>query len=247
MSAPVIAADHVSKWYGQVSGLNDVTAEAVDDRTARFTFAEPRYQQWSNWVYFNPIVPKHLWEKKSEKDVTAGANETSSVSMLAYNNLIKGLNLGIGSTMSVLIFLTVAIIAICCAAYFLFERGLWDLGDTGNERVFEYGAIPYEVTNPGDGCGVTVDGTSLRFSDANAGTLSAPLRTIQRAVDLAPHVGPARGDTATLLLDLQVHLTAEDRHVPRRLDPDPDLLAHDRQHRDLDVVTDHDGLIRLAR
>jgi multiple sugar transport system permease protein len=43
--------------------------------------------------------------------LTAGANETSSVSMLAYNNLMRGLNLGIGSTMSVLIFLTVAIIA----------------------------------------------------------------------------------------------------------------------------------------
>ncbi|GAA0585642.1 sugar ABC transporter permease [Paractinoplanes ferrugineus] len=43
--------------------------------------------------------------------LTAGANETSSVSMIAYNNLMKGLNLGIGSTMSVLIFLTVAIIA----------------------------------------------------------------------------------------------------------------------------------------
>jgi multiple sugar transport system permease protein len=43
--------------------------------------------------------------------LTNGANETSSVSMIAYNNLIKGLNLGIGSTMSVLIFLTVAIIA----------------------------------------------------------------------------------------------------------------------------------------
>jgi multiple sugar transport system permease protein len=43
--------------------------------------------------------------------LTAGANDTSSVSMIAYNNLIRGLNLGIGSTMSVLIFLTVAIIA----------------------------------------------------------------------------------------------------------------------------------------
>jgi multiple sugar transport system permease protein len=43
--------------------------------------------------------------------LTNGANETSSVSMIAYNNLIKGLNLGIGATMSVLIFLTVAIIA----------------------------------------------------------------------------------------------------------------------------------------
>jgi membrane associated rhomboid family serine protease len=49
--------------------------------------------------------------------------------------------------------LTVAIMAICCAVYFLFERGLWDLGATGNERVFEYGAIPYEVTHPGDECG----------------------------------------------------------------------------------------------
>jgi multiple sugar transport system permease protein len=44
--------------------------------------------------------------------LTSGANSTGSVSMQAYNNLIKGLNLGIGSTMSVLIFLTVAIIAV---------------------------------------------------------------------------------------------------------------------------------------
>ena len=43
--------------------------------------------------------------------LTNGANETSSVSMITYNNLMKGLNLGIGSTMSVLIFLTVAIVA----------------------------------------------------------------------------------------------------------------------------------------
>jgi len=43
--------------------------------------------------------------------LTAGSQGTSSVSMLTYNNLIKGLNLGIGSTMSVLIFLMVAAIA----------------------------------------------------------------------------------------------------------------------------------------
>nr|WP_208406912.1 sugar ABC transporter permease [Amycolatopsis granulosa] len=43
--------------------------------------------------------------------LTSGQNNTSSVSMQTYNNLIKGLNLGIGSTMSVLIFITVAIIA----------------------------------------------------------------------------------------------------------------------------------------
>lgn len=43
--------------------------------------------------------------------LTAGANDTSSVSLLAYNNLIRGLNLGIGATMSVLIFLSIAVIA----------------------------------------------------------------------------------------------------------------------------------------
>lgn len=44
--------------------------------------------------------------------LTSGANGTASVSMVAYNNLIRGLNLGIGSTMSVLIFITIAIIAV---------------------------------------------------------------------------------------------------------------------------------------
>lgn len=43
--------------------------------------------------------------------LTNGANHTSSVSMVAYSNLIRGLNLGIGSTMAVLIFITTAIIA----------------------------------------------------------------------------------------------------------------------------------------
>ncbi|SHG35525.1 carbohydrate ABC transporter membrane protein 1, CUT1 family [Streptoalloteichus hindustanus] len=43
--------------------------------------------------------------------LTAGSQGTSSVSMLTFNNLIRGLNLGIGATMSVLIFLAVAAIA----------------------------------------------------------------------------------------------------------------------------------------
>jgi membrane associated rhomboid family serine protease len=54
--------------------------------------------------------------------------------------------------------LTVAIIAICCFVYFGFEHGLWGLGDTGNERVLEYGAIPYEITHPGDDCGTSTSG-----------------------------------------------------------------------------------------
>jgi multiple sugar transport system permease protein len=44
--------------------------------------------------------------------LTAGANGTYSVSMLGYDNLFTALNLGIGSAISILIFICVAIIAI---------------------------------------------------------------------------------------------------------------------------------------
>ena len=43
--------------------------------------------------------------------LTSGSNQTSSVSMVTYSNLIRGLNLGIGSAMSVLIFITTGLIA----------------------------------------------------------------------------------------------------------------------------------------
>ncbi|MBB6352115.1 sugar ABC transporter permease [Nonomuraea muscovyensis] len=43
--------------------------------------------------------------------LTNGSQNTSSVSITAYHNLIGGLNLGIGSTMSVLILISVAVIA----------------------------------------------------------------------------------------------------------------------------------------
>jgi multiple sugar transport system permease protein len=50
--------------------------------------------------------------------LTGGAQDTSSVSITAYHNLIGGLNLGIGGAMSVLIFVSVAVIA------FVFVRAL---------------------------------------------------------------------------------------------------------------------------
>jgi multiple sugar transport system permease protein len=43
--------------------------------------------------------------------LTAGANNTGSVSILGYDNLFKAFNVGLGSAISVLIFLCVAIIA----------------------------------------------------------------------------------------------------------------------------------------
>jgi multiple sugar transport system permease protein len=49
--------------------------------------------------------------------LTAGANGTGSVSILGYDNLFNALNLGIGSAISILIFICVAIIA------FLFIKG----------------------------------------------------------------------------------------------------------------------------
>jgi len=44
--------------------------------------------------------------------LTGGANKTASVSILGYDNLFKGFNLGLGSAISVLIFLCVAAIAV---------------------------------------------------------------------------------------------------------------------------------------
>jgi multiple sugar transport system permease protein len=43
--------------------------------------------------------------------LTAGANGTGSVSVIGYDNLFNALNLGIGSTISILIFICVALIA----------------------------------------------------------------------------------------------------------------------------------------
>ncbi len=50
--------------------------------------------------------------------------------------------------------LTVLIIVACTVVYFGFEGGALELGSKGNDRVVEYGAIPYELTHPGDECGV---------------------------------------------------------------------------------------------
>src|SRR3569833_1780228 len=49
--------------------------------------------------------------------LTAGANNTGSVSILGYDNLFKAFNVGLGSAISVLIFLSVALIA------FIFIKG----------------------------------------------------------------------------------------------------------------------------
>ncbi|HYP48029.1 MAG TPA: rhomboid family intramembrane serine protease [Thermoleophilaceae bacterium] len=48
--------------------------------------------------------------------------------------------------------LTLAIIVACVFVYFGVERGGIGLGETGDEVVVEYGAVPYELTHPGENC-----------------------------------------------------------------------------------------------
>ena len=50
--------------------------------------------------------------------LTQGSNGTGSVSMLGYDNLFKAFNLGIGSAISVLIFIAVALIALLFIKFF---------------------------------------------------------------------------------------------------------------------------------
>jgi membrane associated rhomboid family serine protease len=52
--------------------------------------------------------------------------------------------------------LTIALIVACVVVYFAFQGGGWTAGD--NENTVEYGAIPYELTHPGDECGLTAGG-----------------------------------------------------------------------------------------
>ena len=48
--------------------------------------------------------------------------------------------------------LTLLIIVACTVVYFGVERGGWTLGTTGEDRVIEYGAVPWEITHPDQSC-----------------------------------------------------------------------------------------------
>jgi peptide/nickel transport system substrate-binding protein len=51
------------------------SVEAVGDLGVKFTFSEPNYQEWDFLLYQTAIVPKHLWEGRTEEEVSTGANE----------------------------------------------------------------------------------------------------------------------------------------------------------------------------
>ncbi len=64
------AAIWFSNMWNYLTGI-----EAVDATHLVFTFSDPLYQEFENNLYNIPIVPKHLWESRSEEDITVGTNE----------------------------------------------------------------------------------------------------------------------------------------------------------------------------
>jgi peptide/nickel transport system substrate-binding protein len=69
-----LGQQYAALWFSPLwSYLTSV--DAMDDTHIQFTFNDPLYQEWGNYLYNLPIVPQHLWEGRSEEDITSGANE----------------------------------------------------------------------------------------------------------------------------------------------------------------------------
>lgn len=69
-----LAQKYAALWFSPVwNYLRTVTV--TDDTHLTFTFEDPLYQEWDNDLINVPIVPKHLWESKTEEEITVGANE----------------------------------------------------------------------------------------------------------------------------------------------------------------------------
>src|SRR5205823_6043002 len=84
-----------------------------------------------------------------------------------------------------------------------------------------------------------------------AAAAAAVAQFAQRLVDLADLLRLTavwrHRHTSGFPVDLEIDLLTEDGHLLRRLNADPHLLAHDREHRDLYFVPDHDALVGLSR
>jgi membrane associated rhomboid family serine protease len=70
--------------------------------------------------------------------------------------------------------ITIALIVLNVLVYFVLEQGGLGLGDTGNERVVEYGAIPVEVSHPGTECVADRAVTEIRCGEGDFGSGYAP-------------------------------------------------------------------------
>ncbi len=52
-----------------------VTAVKVDGNKVVVTFKDPAYQEWSQWLYNSPIVPKKIWEPLNNADILKNTNQ----------------------------------------------------------------------------------------------------------------------------------------------------------------------------
>jgi peptide/nickel transport system substrate-binding protein len=61
-------------WFSPMWNYLD-SATATSDYDVVFEFTDPLYQEFDNNMYNIFIVPKHIWEGKTEEEITTGANE----------------------------------------------------------------------------------------------------------------------------------------------------------------------------
>lgn len=50
-------------------------ATATDATTVVVKFSKPAYQEWQQWLYNSPIVPKHIWSAKADENILKITNE----------------------------------------------------------------------------------------------------------------------------------------------------------------------------
>jgi membrane associated rhomboid family serine protease len=70
--------------------------------------------------------------------------------------------------------ITIALILVNVLVYFAFEHGALGLGDYGNQRVVEYGAIPVEISHPGTECVANQTATQIQCGTGDFGSGQAP-------------------------------------------------------------------------
>ena len=49
-------------------------ATATDASTVVVKFNDPAYQEWAQWTYNSPILPKHIWSAKANEDILKDKN-----------------------------------------------------------------------------------------------------------------------------------------------------------------------------
>jgi membrane associated rhomboid family serine protease len=103
---------------------------------------------------------------------------------------------------------TVALIAINVFVYFFLQHGGWTAGH--DEQVTKYGAIPYELTHPGDRCGygngVTPDGTLVETeSNGVVGCEGKAVATTGGDIVVQKVPGPGPASWLTVLTSMFMH------------------------------------------